>query len=198
MRRGSLMDGLFPAAGPLDAVAPWGQARLVLGRVRLRPRVAPTAAGVVVTLTAGRAEAGLDRLEKQVLVEGGCIEARYRLRASPGAPPGRWAVQWNLALTAGGGGDRYLALPDRPPLSSSGRRSDLTSLTLVDEWVGLEASLEWSPRAEIAWGPVETVSVSEAGFERIYQGTALLVTWPLGAVSSPEWELTTSLTVTAR
>jgi alpha-amylase len=68
----------------------------------------------------------------------------------------------------------------------------------VDEWIGLEARLEWTPQAEIAWGPVETVSVSEGGFERIYQGTAYLVTWPLLAVSSPEWELVTSLTVTAR
>ena len=33
--------------------------------------------------------------------------------------------------------------------------------------------------AEIAWAPVETVSLSEAGFERIYQGSALLFAWPL-------------------
>jgi alpha-amylase len=198
MRRGSLMDGLFPAVGPLDAVAPWGQARLVLGRVRLRPRVAATAAGVAVALTLAQTDSGLDRLEKRVLVEGGRIEARYRLNAAPGAPAGQWAVQWNLALTAGGGGDRYLDLPERPPLSSTGRRSDITGLTLMDEWIGLEARLEWSPQAEISWGPVETVSVSEGGFERIYQGTAYLVTWPLLAVSSGEWELVTSLTVTAR
>jgi 4-alpha-glucanotransferase len=198
MRRGSLMDGLFPAGSALDAVAPWGEARLVLGRVRLRPRVTPRAAGVAVALTLEQTDAGLERLEKQVLVEGGRIEARYRLRASPTSPAGQWAVQWNLALTAGGGGDRYLALPGRPPLSSTGRQDDITGLTLVDEWIGLEARLEWSPQAEVAWGPVETVSVSESGFERIYQGTAYLVTWPLIAVSSPEWELVTSLTVIAR
>jgi len=198
MRRGSLMDGLFPATGPLDAVAPWGQARVVLGRVRLRPEVARTAGGVTVALTLEQSDAGLDHLEKQVRVEGGRVEARYRLRGSPAAPAGQWAVQWNLALTAGGGGDRYLALPERPALSSTGRRNDITGLTLVDEWIGLEARLEWSPQAEIAWGPVETVSVSEGGLERIYQGTAYLVTWPLLGVSSREWELLTSLTVTAR
>ena len=54
---------------------------------------------------------------------------------------------------------------------------------LVDEWAGLEARLEWIPPAELAWGPVETVSVSEGGFERIYQGTAYLLTWPLLAES---------------
>jgi alpha-amylase len=196
MRRGSLMDGLFPAAGPLDAVAPWGQARLVLARVRLRSRVTPTIAGVAVTLTPEQTDAGLDRVEKQILLEGSRVEARYHLRSAPMASPARWAVQWNLALTAGGGGDRYLALPERPPLSSVGRRSDLTSLRLVDDWIGLEVRLAWSPAAEVAWGPVETISASEGGFERIYQGTAFLVTWPLEALSSCEWELTTSLSVT--
>jgi hypothetical protein len=198
MRRGSLMDGLLPAAGPLDPVAPWAQARLVLGRMWLRSRVAPTTGGVTIGLTLQEPDAGLDTLDKQVLVEGGRIEARYHVRASPTAPPARWAVQWNLALTAGGGGDRYLALPERPPLSSRGERADLTALTLVDEWIGLEARLEWSPGAKVGWGPVETVSVSEGGFERIYQGTAFLLAWPLGAESFPEWQLTTSLSVTAR
>ncbi len=40
--------------------------------------------------------------------------------------------------------------------------------------------LSWNPAAELAWGPVETVSVSEGGFERIYQGLALLLVWQLG------------------
>jgi hypothetical protein len=33
---------------------------------------------------------------------------------------------------------------------------------------------------------VETVSVSEAGFERIYQGTALLLAWPVPPEGAPE------------
>jgi alpha-amylase len=56
---------------------------------------------------------------------------------------------------------------------------DAGEVTLVDEWLGLGARLTWSPGAELAWGPVETVSVSESGFERIYQGLALLLSWPL-------------------
>jgi len=65
----------------------------------------------------------------------------------------------------------------------------------VDEWLGLQARLSWSAGAELAWGPVETVSVSEAGFERIYQGLALLLTWPISGTTA---ELTTSLEVQAR
>jgi 4-alpha-glucanotransferase len=198
VRRGSLLDGLFPPGEPLDPVAPWLAAWVVLSHRRLRPDVAPTPSGMGLTMVPERAVEGLTQVEKRVLVEGARVEARYRLRAS--APPfeGRWAVQWNLALTAGDGGHRYFELPDRPALASRGRRQDLDGLTLVDEWVGLEARLTWSPDGEVGWGPVETVSVSEEGFERIYQGTALLITWPLVAASNVEWELTTALTVNGR
>ena len=37
--------------------------------------------------------------------------------------------------------------------------------------------------------PIETVSNSEAGFERVYQGTALLVHWPLDLEPGGIWKL---------
>jgi hypothetical protein len=40
---------------------------------------------------------------------------------------------------------------------------------------------------------VETVSLSEAGFERIYQGSALLFAWPVRLQPGQTWE--TSLRV---
>jgi hypothetical protein len=40
---------------------------------------------------------------------------------------------------------------------------------------------------------VETVSLSETGFERIYQGSALLFAWPLRLQPGQTWE--TSLRV---
>ena len=64
----------------------------------------------------------------------------------------------------------------------------------MDEWVGVRAEIAWSAGAELAWGPVETISVSEGGFERIYQGLALLLTWPIEAGAVELW---TALTVSA-
>jgi len=103
-------------------------------------------------------------------------------------------VQWNLALTAGDAPGRYLTLPDRPSLASTGQRDDVDTVTLVDEWIGVRAQLAWSAGAVLAWGPVETVSASEGGFERIYQGLALLLTWPIDAGTPELW---TALTVSA-
>ncbi len=198
LRRASLLDGLFPLGAPLDPVAPWSAARQVLGQSPFSSEITETPDGVAVTLSLLPEQAGLARVVKRVFIGGARVEARYRIRPAPAALPARWAVQWNLALTGGEGPARYLALPDRPPLRSEGRRDDLSCIVLADEWAGVEARLEWTPPAELAWGPVETVSVSEGGFERIYQGTAFLLTWPLLAELPQEWELATSLNVRTR
>jgi alpha-amylase len=197
-RRGSLLDGLFDGDGALDPVAPWGAARLALPGVALAAGVEERDGGVEACLRLEGQSGPLAGVRKTITVRGARVAARYRLEPAPAARGGRWAVQWNLALTAGEGPGRYLALPDRPPPRSRGRRLGLTELALVDEWIGLEAVLHWSPAAEVAWGPVETVSISEGGYERIYQGTAFLIVWPLDTVSSDPWELETALTVRPR
>ena len=188
-RRASLLDGLFAPGEPLDAVAPWAAARIAFGGVRFAHGVERTDGGVAVTLVPDDDTPAA--LVKRVSVRDESVRAEYRLQP---ATPGRWAVQWNLALTAGDAPGRYLTLPGRPSLASSGRVSGLGTVTLVDEWIGVQAQLAWGPGAELAWGPVETVSVSEAGFERIYQGLALLLTWPLDGAPVELW---TAVTVSA-
>jgi alpha-amylase len=198
LRRASLLDGLLAPAGAVDPVAPWQDAPAALGATRLGSEVAGTADGVSIRM-APEADPGAVHVVKQIEVRGAVVEAAYRLRA---ARDGRWAVQWNLALTAGDAPGRYLRWPDagengaRPSLGSAGERRRASGVALVDEWIGVEARLTWSPAADVSWGPVETVSVSEAGFERIYQGTALLLLWPLAA--GQEAEVRVTLEVTAR
>jgi hypothetical protein len=177
-RRASLLDGLFDGVGEPDAVEPWPTARVALGEAVFTHAVETRDGGVEATLR-HRVEAPEPlAIDKRVSVRGAAVTARYHLTAAASLA-GRWGVQWNLALSGGDAPGRYLALPDRPSLGSRGRRSGVNEVALVDEWLALEARLRWSPAAELAWGPVETVSVSEGGFERIYQGLALLLLWPL-------------------
>ena len=190
-RRASLLDGLFPAEGELDALEPWAASRLAFGSAVFEPTLERHADGVDVALR-HRAGSPALRVDKRVGVRGATVSARYRLG---GALDGRWAVQWNLALSAGEAMGRYLTLPGQPSLGSAGRVTNVSEVTLVDEWLELQARLSWTPGAELAWAPVETVSVSEAGFERLYQGIALLLAWPIAGVSA---ELTTALEVQAR
>jgi hypothetical protein len=42
---------------------------------------------------------------------------------------------------------------------------------------------------------VETVSLSESGFERIYQGSAVLVSWPVRLAAGGTWEVRLQLTI---
>jgi alpha-amylase len=190
-RRASLLDGWFAPGEPLDPVSPWPAARAALGGARLAARVERRGGGTHVALrAAGEPVPGL--AAKDVTVADTTVRADYRLTT---AEAGRWAVQWNLTLTAGEAPGRYLTLAGRPSLGSMGRTAEAASVTLVDEWVGVQARLDWRAGAELAWGPVETISVSEGGFERIYQGLALLLTWPLAGGEEAVW---TSVTVDAR
>jgi alpha-amylase len=200
LRRGSLIEGFFAEGdGPLDPIAPWSSARGVIGAERLDCAVQDEAGGVRVILSRAATRELPVAVEKRVTIRDATLAVRYRLRPGAGQRfTGRWAVQWNLALTAGNAPDRYFDLAARPTLGSSGRVTDLSEVTLVDEWAALEARLRWSPAAELAWGPVETVSLSEGGFERIYQGTALLQVWPIDVGPDGEATLETAVTMARR
>jgi alpha-amylase len=199
LRRGLLIEGLFADGGPLDPVAPWKAARGVLGAERLDCVVEDSPGGASIVLSRGATTKLPLAVEKRLTIHGATLAVRYRLRPAAGRRlGGRWAVQLNLALTAGNAPDRYFDLAARPTLGSSGRATDLAEVTLVDEWAAVEVRLRWSPSAELAWGPVETVSLSEGGFERIYQGTALLLVWPLNAGPDDDRTLEAAVTVARR
>jgi hypothetical protein len=111
---------------------------------------------------------------------------------------GRWAVQWNLSLTGGDSPERYYDLPGRPAFRSRGAARDRTGIGLVDEWMALAATLRWERPAAVGWAPVETVSLSEAGLERIFQGSSLLLAWPLALEPGEAWEARVRLTLEDR
>jgi alpha-amylase len=124
------------------------------------------------------------------------VTAGYRLRWEGEAPlDARWAVQCNLTLSAGEAPGRYFRVAGRPSLGSRGRLEAAHGLAMVDEWLGCELGLTTTRPAEVAWAPVETVSLSEAGFERIYQGSALLFVWPVRLEPGESWDVSLRLRV---
>ncbi len=85
--------------------------------------------------------------------------------------------------------DRYFELNagKRQPLRWSGT-SAAPKMRIVDEWRRVAAMLE-APRASQFWvAPIETVSESEEGFERVYQGSQILAVWPAEVGAKPPWE----------
>ena len=62
------------------------------------------------------------------------------------------------------------------------RRASAAALTRIaqgNDFVGIAVATDVSEPADAWWAPVETVSNSESGFERVYQGAGLLLSWPL-------------------
>jgi hypothetical protein len=190
VRRAVLREGLFADGAPPDPLNPWDAARVAIGDRPLAHAVSATAERVEAALTID----GLDglplQLGKTVVVGAGqaALDVGYRLLwRGPDVLVGRWAVQLNLALTAGAAPDRYFRLPERPSLGSRGGIGSARELVMVDEWAGCELTVSATEPAEISWAPVETVSLSEGGFERIYQGTALLLSWPVRIEPGGTW-----------
>ena len=195
-RRASLLDGLFPREGELDPLDPWAGARLAVGERPFEHEVRTSPREVAVLCSLARPDGLPLTLHKSVVImaDDPALTVTYRLRWEGEEPlEGRWAVQWNLALTAGDAPGRYYRVAGRPSLGSRGRLAAVHGLAMVDEWLGGELALRWASPAEIAWAPIETVSLSETGFERIYQGSSLLFAWPLRLMSGQTWE--TSLRV---
>jgi 4-alpha-glucanotransferase len=196
-RRVSLLDGVFSDGVALDPLSPWDAAHAALGGHAMRHSVHVATNRVEVTCELDRLDPLPLAVDKRLSVprEGPSLDIRYRLRWAGSEPlAARWAVQFNLTLSAGDAPGRYFRLPDRPSLGSRGRLEGQRALAMVDEWLGLVLELDWAEAGEVAWAPVETVSLSETGFERIYQGSALLVSWPLRLGSESTWEMTLRLT----
>jgi hypothetical protein len=95
--------------------------------------------------------------------------------------------------------DRYFEIASkRQPLGWSGAVSAAENgprLRVVDEWQNVAATIE-APAAREFWiAPIETISESEEGFERVYQGSQILVVWPLELLTEKSWAGEVSLRV---
>jgi len=92
------------------------------------------------------------------------------------------AVEWNVNLM--GGGHNPAAYyesesGERTPHDVSGEAASAASIAFGNDYEGVRVDARPEPPARLTWYPVETVSNSEAGFERVYQGSSLLFRWPV-------------------
>jgi alpha-amylase len=82
----------------------------------------------------------------------------------------------------GGGGNPaayYLLDGERLPHDTAGSRAAVSFLRSGNDYIGLDVATRVVPPAEAWISSIDTVSNSEAGFERVYQGSALVFAWSL-------------------
>jgi alpha-amylase len=93
----------------------------------------------------------------------------------------RFGLEWSIHLLGGGGNEQawYAFDGSRSRHDGAGQAGPMRELGYGNDWVGVAITAAADPPADAWWHPIDTVSKSEAGFERAYQGSELLVSWPL-------------------
>jgi alpha-amylase len=208
-RRAGLIDHILPLDATLDAF--YRAAIDELGDFVDRPYTAKTTkprGEVILSLAregsvrapadSGRGQAGGGRLplriEKKIAVKPGesGLTATYTLtNLGDRSLAARFGVETNWGMSGGDSSQgAYIVWPG----------GVLKRLNAIDETLGVkEAAIVHERVGRVVvrvseagtwWQfPIETVSNSEAGFERVYQGTSLLAHWPIDLAPAGAWKL---------
>ncbi len=95
----------------------------------------------------------------------------------------RFAVELNFGMLAGQSPDRYYISENKdlgkPVLATHGEIKNGFHIGMVDESLGLKIDIHTSEPAEIWFFPIETISLSESGFERVYQSSNIVFIYEL-------------------
>ncbi|MBI4443108.1 MAG: DUF1926 domain-containing protein [Acidobacteria bacterium] len=166
------------------AAAPYQMARAGLWNWTFARQGALTLDGVSIELL----------LEKQIQLEVQAEKDRLRcllsLKRLQGEGRFRLGLELVLNLLAGHAPDRYYAAGDwKEHLDWQGEKTLAGPLTLHDDWLQVNIELNATPVAAHWWlCPIFTVSQSEEGIERVYQGSSILSVWDVDLAASGSWE----------
>jgi len=162
------------------------KARLAMGR---SGTVLGTPVRVDKTVTLRKDEAGFD--VEYVVVNEGTDELNTA-----------FGVEFNLSLLAGDASDRYFEIPGHVlkarNFASQGELVGVREVNMVDEWLGYNLKMTLGSVAELWRFPVETVSQSEAGFERVYQCSSVMPVWRVSLKPGSPWKARVGLKVSRR
>jgi len=173
-RRSAFIDYALRSMPTLEEVARsrWGSRRLWSGgEYRQQPsRQRTQRAGTALSVEMIQ-EQGDGRIRKTVTVatRRPTLACRY---AVEGAEVPVVAIEFNLSLRD----PRYLTAPGEQPQAAR--------FHIEEAAVGVSLQLAIDPPATLFHFPIETVSESEEGLERTYQGLCVLCCWPLHGASS--------------
>jgi alpha-amylase len=126
------------------------------------------------------------RIIKSFNVRGGSseVEVVYQITNQNTVTLRLWfGIEFNFNFLSENDPKRYYFFPGRhiadDLLNSTGKEGNVATICLRDEWKNLEVACTFDPPAEVWRFPLETVSRSEEGFERTYQGSSILSHWEM-------------------
>ncbi len=184
-RRGSFVDHWLPGDASL---ADWSRSGAMGGLATTPYAVVAGRHGrtPVLDLVATRGQAGASlTVQKRFELAPNVPRLRvaYRL-TTEGINGARFGVELNLAFYMGPPPDRTVEVNGVPPADPSllavAEARDVREVRVADHWLGLAARLALDPPATLWRFPLQTISQSEAGYERVPQQIVLLPHWSLG------------------
>jgi len=125
--------------------------------------------------------------------ESDVININYALTSDEDISGLKFAVESNFNLLAGHADDRYIMFDGERPkksfLDSQNSCKGCTSVQLRDDYKGFVIGLLSDKEIEFWQTPLFTVSLSEGGFEKVYQGTTILSIFNIDLKKGVPYEL---------
>jgi alpha-amylase len=142
----------------------------------------------------GIADGHTIQVRKSLSIAAGSSElvVDYQLDGIPNGVRLHFAVEMNFAAMAGHADDRYYSDFSGNRLGMLDSRLDLAhaeGISLTDEWLDLRIGLSWSQSGGLWCFPIQTVSQSEGGIERVYQSSAILPHWHVTGDEQGRWSV---------
>ena len=149
------------------------------GQVRRAGALGPLPVSLTKTMTLPRGE------EKLVIHYSIENKGQSRLQT-------QFGCEWNVNLLGGGGNDQAYYLVEGHALEnthfdSAGEVSGVREVHIGNSWLEQDMGFSLSEEATLWRFSVETVTGSEAGFERTHQGSSLTFVWPLLLDAGQTW-----------
>ena len=121
------------------------------------------------------------KLRKVLLlaIDGGDLSVSWEMTSS--APLSLlFGSELNFSLLAGNDPARYVRINDgetHHPMDTEGVTESFERAELIDQWAKVRLAIEAKGSSRLLRHAIETVSQSESGLERTYQGTCFLPVW---------------------
>jgi alpha-amylase len=196
--RNSLQDHLAPLDMKLEDVEQETMKSMAAFAGRPYEVVSVGDDSVVLARESEHGKLGAFRIEKHIKFERGRAGfiADYRVSSTAQHPLSlRLCVEFNLTLLAGDEKERHylindIKVPD-PTMLGRGSHPETEKIELVNQPDEFKAVLKTEKPCLLLRYPIQTVSQSESGFERTYQGSCLWITWPLELEPGKQWTAAT-------
>jgi hypothetical protein len=190
-RRSGLVRALPLSAGPADWAAGGGPD---LGAPDTPARTAELGEGRLLTLAETFIDGQRVTIRKEISLGGGRLDPTLALHVTVehhGDRPirARLGLEWAITMLGGGGNPSawWQVEGARTRHDGSGSATQVGELAQGNDWLGIAVATHAEPAADAWWAPIETISNSEDGFERVYQGSALLLSWPVELQAGGRW-----------